>query len=64
MQVRYKENCIPGTKCTERQYMELIRARALTTRDEQNSLLVESHERLVQELTDEYEYKLQVQTRA
>ena len=27
--------------------------------DEQNSLLVESHERLVQELTDEYEYKLQ-----
>ena len=27
--------------------------------DEQNSLLVESHERVIQELTEEYEEKLQ-----
>ena len=43
-------------------YQELAREKELLTErwDQQNSLLVESHERVVQELTQEFEQKLQV----
>lgn len=43
-------------------YQELAREKELLTErwDQQNSLLVESHERVIQELTQEFEQKLQV----
>ena len=46
-------------------YQELAREKELLTErwDQQNSLLVESHERVIQELTQEFEQKLQVGSR-
>lgn len=43
-------------------YQELTREKELLNEkwDEQNSLLVEQHERVIAEVTDEYEMKLQV----
>ena len=42
-------------------YQELMQEKELLNQkwDEQNALLVESHERVIQELTEEYEAKLQ-----